>query len=100
MSVFLQTKIKKTMKKILSAGVAIFAALMFTGCYANVPLQRAPARNNDSYEVSYLFEHDGVRVYRFYDDGREVYFTSPATIVTAVQNDSAKTVVPTLILQE
>lgn len=88
------------MKKILSAVIVLLAALMFTGCYVRQPLQTTPAQNNYTYDVDYLFDHDGVRVYRFYDGGRYVYFTSPSTIVTAVQSDSTETVVPTLILQE
>ena len=32
--------------------------------------------NNDEIRVDELFTHDGVRVYRFTDDGRYVYFTS------------------------
>ncbi len=88
------------MKKILPAGIAIFTALMFTGCHVYQPLQTMPAQNNHTYNVDYLFEHDGVRVYKFYDGGRYVYFTSPGSVVTSVQSDSAKTVVPTLILQQ
>jgi len=78
--------------------MTVSAALMLTGCYANVPLQTSPARNNQTYEVDYLFDHDGVKVYRFMDGSRYIYFTSPSTVVTAVQDDSARTVVPTLIL--
>ena len=31
--------------------------------------------NNPDVQVSLLFEHDGVKVYRFYDDGSYIYYT-------------------------
>ena len=37
--------------------------------------------------VSYLFEHDGCKVYRFYDKGNYVYFTTRGD-VTSITNDS------------
>lgn len=37
--------------------------------------------------LSYLFEHDGVKVYRFYDMGNYVYFTTKGE-VTSIKNDS------------
>ena len=44
-------------------------------------------QNNDTYTISYLFEHDGVKVYRFYDMGNYVYFTTKGE-VTSINNDS------------
>jgi hypothetical protein len=32
--------------------------------------------NNDEYDVTYLFEKDGVKVYRFVDGMRSHYFTT------------------------
>ncbi len=32
--------------------------------------------NNPNFEVTFCFEHEGIRVYRFYDDGRYHWFTS------------------------
>ena len=43
--------------------------------------------NNSTYTVSYLFEHDGCKVYRFYDKGNYVYFTTRGD-VTSITNDS------------
>lgn len=47
--------------------------------------------NNSIYRISfyppYLFEHDGVKVYRFYDMGNYVYFTTKGE-VTSINNDS------------
>lgn len=31
--------------------------------------------NNAEFEVDFLFENDGCKVYRFYDAGRYVYYT-------------------------
>ena len=49
------------------------------------------AHNNADYTVSYLFEHDGCRVYRFYDmwSGSYVYFTTQGD-VTSIPNDSTR----------
>lgn len=46
-------------------------------------------QNNQDYTVHYLFKHDGVKVYRFYDSLSDsyVYFTSQGD-ATAIANDS------------
>ena len=38
----------------------------FNSC-ASIPLKIGESENNSTYTVSYLFEHDGCKVYRFYD---------------------------------
>lgn len=45
-------------------------------CAAGEPLVTAPSQNNVTYTVEYLFEHEGCKVYRFYDKGNYVYFTN------------------------
>jgi hypothetical protein len=55
---------------------ALLAFSVFVGCYTQEPIARQAPRNNKTYEVEYLFEHDGCKVYRFEDRGRDVYFTS------------------------
>lgn len=40
------------------------------------PVSTAPPQNNVTYKVDYLFEHEGCKVYRFYDRGNNVYFTN------------------------
>ena len=52
-----------------------------------IPIQNKAPQNNDTYTVSYLFEQDGVKVYRFYDRGNYVYFTTKGE-VTSIKNDS------------
>jgi hypothetical protein len=42
--------------------------------------------NNDEYQVTYLFEKDGIKVYRFSDGMREHYFTSRGETMTTQQS--------------
>jgi hypothetical protein len=52
----------------------LLAPLTFlVGCSEN-PIERTKT-NNPEINVSLLFEHDGVRVYRFEDGGKNVYYT-------------------------
>ena len=46
---------------------------MQASCYTGIPLKSGKSENNRTYEVSYLFEHDGIKVYRFFDMGKDVY---------------------------
>lgn len=46
------------------------------------------ATNNTDYNVAFLFEYEGCKVYRFYDDGKYIYFTNCAGSVTSVVSDS------------
>jgi len=62
----------------------------------SVPLVEGPSTNNSTYNVSYLFEHDGIKVYRFYDKGNYVYFTNCTGDMTAIENDSTGNRVQTL----
>jgi hypothetical protein len=55
----------------------MLAALLFlAGCTIQQPISSVTPKNNRSYEVEYLFEHDGCRVYRFQDGTTWVYFTN------------------------
>ena len=60
------------------------------------PISKEPAANNHYYKVEYLFEHDGCKVYRFYDNGYYVYFTNcngeatARTDSTAVKNTTRR----------
>ena len=50
--------------------------ICLSGCGpSRVPINSTEPRNNKSFKVDYLFEHDGCKVYRFYDYGY-VYFTT------------------------
>ncbi|MCG8582984.1 MAG: DUF4884 domain-containing protein [Bacteroidales bacterium] len=76
------------MKKLYySIGLAFTAGLLYS-CTIQQPISHAPAKNNDDYQISYLFEHEGCKVYRFCDEGRYVYFTTTQSDVTIIPNDS------------
>jgi len=51
-------------------------AVLSCSCYTSMPLKREKANNNETYDVHYLFEHEGCKVYRFYDHGEYIYFTN------------------------
>lgn len=56
--------------------IPFLSILTFTSCTFSRPLTNEPPQNNPTYTVQYLFEHDGCKVYRFYDRGNYVYFTN------------------------
>ncbi len=58
------------MKKIIAIAIV---ALTFTSCYKD---PQSTTQTGNGFEVEFLFEHDGVKVYRFRDGGNTHYFTS------------------------
>ena len=78
------------MKKIFrSLPVLLLMLFVLSACAS--PILVSSAQNNPDYTVSYLFEHDGCRVYRFYDvrSHSYVYFTTQGD-VTSIPNDSTR----------
>lgn len=62
------------MKKNLST---LLLPLFLSACVLDrPPVSVNVPDNNKAYQVDYLFEHDGCRVYRFQDKGNYVYFTN------------------------
>jgi hypothetical protein len=53
-----------------------FLAIFSCSCFYGKPIVREEPKNNATYTVDYLFEHDGCKVYRFYDRGEYIYFTN------------------------
>lgn len=53
--------------------VICFAALTLCGC-SKAPVSSSPT-NNAAIQVELLFEKDGMKVYRFDDGGRSIYYT-------------------------
>ena len=51
-------------------------ACSLASCSYGKPLKTGSTDNNFTYEISYLFSHDGCNVYRFIDVGGYVYFTN------------------------
>jgi hypothetical protein len=80
------------MKKILFIALCI-STFIFINCHPqrSFPLTTQKSDNNPTYEVEYLFIHDGCKVYRFYDKGSYVYFTSCNGETTGVTTDSTGT---------
>ncbi|OJU53159.1 MAG: hypothetical protein BGN96_17465 [Bacteroidales bacterium 45-6] len=66
--------------------------LLISSCKIGEPLKSGPANNNNTYKVDYLFEHDGCKVYRFFDplSGSYVYFTKTPGTVTSIKADSTR----------
>lgn len=56
--------------------IPFVAVMAFASCSISRPLTSEPSQNNVTYTVQYLFEHEGCKVYRFYDRGNYVYFTN------------------------
>lgn len=65
------------MKKIVAIYIVFImvGAIIFGAC-SNEPMSKERLGKNDGIEVEYLFEKDGVRVYRFFDGGHDHYFTT------------------------
>lgn len=84
--------IPPAMKKNISPLLLLaLACIGLSACFTQRSVSVSKAVNNPDYTVSYLFEHDGCRVYRFYDtySGSYVYFTTQGD-VTAIPNDSTR----------
>lgn len=76
----------------------LFILLPFLiSCSIGQPISKGAPYNNESYQVEYLFEHDGCKVYRFYDRGNYVYFTNCRSDVTAISTDSTETVIQNFV---
>ena len=54
----------------------LFLCCPLFGCVVSHPIETQIPKNNKTYDVEYLFEHDGCKVYRFRDLGTWVYFTN------------------------
>ena len=65
------------MKTLIRTFILFFCITGLASCYAGIPLKSGKSENNQTYEVSYLFEHDGVKVYRFLDLGKLCVFHDP-----------------------
>lgn len=75
-------------------GFFIAIALVFIGCFlvescAQPPIHRSKT-NNPNLDCSLLFEHDGINVYRFYDDGRFHWFTSKGECMSPYRKQIGK----------
>lgn len=77
------------MKLLLILFFAATTGLISVSCM-QLPISSSEPVNNNTYVVDYLFEHDGCKVYRFYDRGRYVYFTKCDGSYSVFKPDSAQ----------
>lgn len=68
--------------------IMLIATFLLTSCFHSQPITTEAPENNNSYQVDFLFEYDGCKIYRFWDRGNYVYFTNCKSDITAVINDS------------
>ena len=65
------------MKTLTRLFILLFVMAGVSSCYTGIPLKQGKSENNRTYEVSYLFEHDGVKVYRFMNMGNYAHGNQP-----------------------
>lgn len=85
------------MKTLLISIIFVSIAIGFCSCNSYTPISKEKPGNNQTYEVEYLFEHDGCKMYRFRDHNGYVYFTNCTGNVTALKGDSTKSRVQTIV---
>ncbi len=83
------------MKKTVAILLVGTVLLLFSSCFSGIPLAKGQADNNRTYQVQYLFEHDGCNVCRLYDRSSYVYFTHCSDHTRVISNDSVATYVQT-----
>ena len=66
------------MKKLLAL---VLLAVALTSC--NGIALKKEQTNNDEFKVELLFEHDGIKVYRFLDGSRYHYFTNKGETISS-----------------
>ena len=74
---------KKTLQRFLPLLFLIIGA-----CKTNMPISTVVPDNNTTFQVDYLFELDGCKIYRFYDQGRWVYFSKCDNSMSVINRDS------------
>ncbi len=79
------------MRQFLKYLLVIGFFTFFSSCLPQRPISKKAPENNKTYQVEYLFEHNGCKVYRFFDLGHYIYFTNCSGDVTSIENDSIQT---------
>ena len=67
-----------------SASLLLVCNACLSSCVSQIPLTKEKPVNNSTYQVEYLFEHEGCKVYRFMDMGHYIYFTNCKGDVTSI----------------
>ena len=80
------------MKKTLAIWIVFITlgAILFGAC-TNEPMSKEKLGKDDGFAVEYLFEKDGVKVYRFEDGGHYHYFTTKGETITVQRVDKNTT---------
>jgi hypothetical protein len=68
----------------------LFVSAGLFSCSRQIPISKVNPVNNKTYEVEFLFEHEGHKVYRFQDYGHYVYFTNCNGDVTNISSDTTE----------
>jgi len=80
------------MKKTLAIYIAlIMVGAMIFGACTNEPISKERIGKDDGFEVEYLFDKDGVKVYRFWDNGHYHYFTTKGETISVQRVDKNTT---------
>ncbi len=64
------------MRKILGL---LLAGVLLTGCYKE---SQSSTTEGNGFQVEFLFEKDGIKMYRFFDGGRQHYFTTTGETIS------------------
>jgi hypothetical protein len=86
------------MKVIKGIVIAILLSVVFVGC-AKPGHSVIPNDNKADFKIEYLFECDGVKMYRFCDNGRYRYFTTGNGRMTSSIAVHGKTIVDDTVIQ-
>jgi hypothetical protein len=80
------------MKTLLKSLLILIVSFEFFSCarQIQIPISKVTPENNKTYQVDFLFEHDGCKVYRFLDYGNFVYFTNCNGNITSIKSDSTE----------
>jgi hypothetical protein len=78
------------MKTLFKTLLILIISYGFLFCTRQIPISRVTPENNKTYQVNFLFEYDGCKVYRFLDYGNTVYFTNCNGEVTSIKSDSSQ----------
>jgi len=78
------------MKILVKSILFIIVTFNMISCMIQEPISVAAPENNKTYEIEYLFEHDGCKMYRFMDNGTYIYFSNCNNDVTHHVNDSVQ----------
>ena len=64
------------MKKIIGI---VLVGVILTGCYKD---PQSSTTEGNGFNVEFLFEKDGIKMYRFFDGGRQHYFTTSGETIS------------------